>query len=108
MPMLHVLWWAARSAESRSLFLRWLAGTKEPDELLIRYDPSLSATLDLALGQGLVHMDVNLVASLAKPGVALAAAVMADDSLLSTEKAFLAQTPSRISQKSIRELLEWQ
>lgn len=108
MPMLHVLWWAARSPESRDLFLRWLAGAKEPDELLIRYDPSLSTTLDLALGQGLVEVDGKLIVQLSATGFSLAEAVMRDTSLLVLEKAFLDRTPPKISQKAIRELLEWQ
>lgn len=107
MQMLHVLWWSVRSSDSRALFRRWHQGTKSPDELMIRFDPSLSSTLDLAMGQGLVLTKQNLTVSLTSTGRTFAEEVWATEGVLEVEKAFLGGLPSHMTQKQIRELLEW-
>lgn len=105
---LHLMWWAIRTPESRSLFLRWMQGSKQPDDLLVRYDPSLSYSLDMALGQGLIVMTSAQVVQLTPAGGALAASVWAEDGVFVEEKEFLRRTPKSISQQAIRRLLEWQ
>lgn len=104
---LHVLWWAIRSPDSRDLFLRWLGGEKSPDELLVRFDPSLTITVDLAQGAGLVSREASGTIRLTATGEALAASTDDEGTVLATEKMFLAALPQRITQRQIRELLEW-
>jgi hypothetical protein len=104
---MNVLWWAIRSAEARELFLRWVRGEQSPEEVLVRYDPSFSATLDFAVGQGLVVVDEKFVIQLSKEGTKLAQTIWNTSEVLEEEKTFLQALPSRITQKSVKELVEW-
>jgi hypothetical protein len=104
---LHVLWWAVRSTESRSVFLRWFEGEKRPDEFLVRFDPSLTTTVDLAIGQRLAVTHPNGSVQLTAIGVDLASAVAGDPDVLAVEKTFLSRLPVRITQREIQQLLEW-
>lgn len=105
---LHVLWWASRSRASRDLFLRWLDGDTRPDDLVVRFDPSLTVTLDLALGAGLVTWQSSEpVVALSPEGKGLAETAWSDENVLRDQKAFLRLLPARITQKSMRGLLEW-
>jgi hypothetical protein len=107
MQAAHVLWWAIRSPRSRDLFLRWQRHDQDPDELLVRFDPSLTATMDLAIGAGLVAVDSNANLVLLPAGRHLAADAWSVQGVLEVEKSFLNALPRKITQKSIRELLEW-
>lgn len=51
---LHVLNWAIKSSKSRTAFLDLLQGQENPDESLVRYDPSLSRVIAIALAEGLL------------------------------------------------------
>lgn len=103
---LGVLWWAVRSRSTRSLLLRWFAGEASPDELLIRYDPSLSVTLDLAAGSSLVSLSDG-AAKLTAAGVAFATHLMQDGDFLREERAFVTELPSTISRSGMSRVLEW-
>ena len=103
----HVLWWAIRSPRTRSLFLRWQRDLQTPDELLVRFDPTLTRTIDLAVGSQLVLIDTNSNLVLLPSGRNLAADAWAMDDVLELEKEFLSALPRRITQKSIQNLLEW-
>lgn len=107
LPHLHVLWWAVRSSRTRSIFLRWLEGSKGPDEFLVRFDPSLITAVDLAIGEGLVQREPTGNIKLTGAGKLLAGAVGHEASVLVSEKAFLDALPNRITQQQIRDLLEW-
>lgn len=104
---LHVLWWSVRTAKSRDLLLRWFDGARSPDELLVRFDPSLTVTLDLALGQGLVTREASGSIRLANAGASFAASIHEQEDLMVAEKEFIAALPARISQRQVREILEW-
>lgn len=104
---LHVLWWAIRTAHTRELLLRWFEGDRAPDELLVRFDPSLTVTVDLARGQGLVTQESSSNIKLASGGLALVESVRRQEGLLAEERAFLDALPNRITQRQVRELLEW-
>lgn len=107
LPGLHVLWWAIRTPRSRRLFMRWLRGKQDPDDLLVRFDPGLTATADLGLGSGLVAMDSNANVKLLPEGQKLASEVWAVDGVLLAEKEFLDLFGGKITQKLINNLLEW-
>lgn len=104
---LHVLWWAVRTARSRELLLRWFDGDRSPDELLVRFDPSLTISVDLALGEELVTRVSSGNIKLATTGASLAASIYDQEDLMVDEKAFLAALPTRITQRQVRDLLEW-
>lgn len=107
LPIMHVMWCSVRSASSRELFLRWLSGERRPDEVVVRFDPALSLTVDLAAGAGLIDFDpAKGTIALTKIGAALAREVWSSEGVLQEEKAFLLQLP-RITQSLIRPVLEW-
>lgn len=107
MQAAHVLWWAIRSSRTRDLFMKWRQGEGNPDELLVRFDPSLTATMDLAIGAGLISVDQNANLILESRGREVATDAWASAGVLEAEKEFLAALPKGITAKSIRELLEW-
>jgi hypothetical protein len=103
---LHVLWWAVRSAATRELLLRFLDGNGRPDEMLVRFDPSLSVTLDLAIGAGLVDVDSNGKVTVTATGIALAASLR-DEPVLTAEKQFIEQLPRSITKAQFARILDW-
>lgn len=52
---LHVLSWACRSKSNQDEFERVRAGNREPDDVVVRYDPALDRAIDLALFSGLLE-----------------------------------------------------
>jgi len=103
---LHIMWWAIRTAETRGLFLRWHQGAKRPDELLVRYDPALTLTVDLALGMDCVDMSDTGAIVLAPKGKRIADEVWREDGVLVKEKLFMRDLPT-LSQKLLGELTKW-
>lgn len=85
----------------------WYEGRREPDELLVRYDPALSVSLDLALGEGLVSMTDSGTVQLTMAGKSAAATVHQHEDVLLKEKEFLDHFPKRITQKLMNEISEW-
>jgi hypothetical protein len=107
LQQLHVLTWAIRTSHNRETFVRWANGDKRPDDVIVRYDPSLSRTVDLALGLGLVSRNNKGSIVLTIDGSELASRVENESEALAQEKAFLHHLPRRISQKYINELVTW-
>ena len=104
---LHIMWWAIRSDETRNLFLRWLDGDKRPDEIIVRFDPSLAVTVDLALGSGLASRTSAGSIALQPAGIALAGELWSDTGVLVEEKAFISRLPRSLNQRTLKELTEW-
>lgn len=104
---LHIVWWAMRSPDSQQLFLRWFDGDKRPDELIVRFDPSLSVTVDLAIGEDLVEVTSTGAIGLSLIGRELALEIWKDPAVLVAEKAFLSKLPRKMTQTSLKELTEW-
>ncbi|WP_269937476.1 hypothetical protein [Arthrobacter sp. HY1533] len=104
---LHTMWWAIRSDDTRQLLLRWLEDDKRPDEIIVRFDPSLSATVDLALGSGLVYRANTGAIVLQPSGLALANEIWVEDNVLVEEKKFLSKLPRNLTQRGLKELTEW-
>jgi hypothetical protein len=103
----HVLMWAIGSARTRASFLAWWAGRRTAVTKTFRFDPQVERTVDLALGSGLITTQSSGRLRLTDHGAALADALLADDSLLTTEKAFLEELPPSIPETEIRRRLGW-
>lgn len=103
---LHTVWWAVRTRETRDLFLRWYQGLKRPDEVLVRFDPSLTLTLDLAIGEGLVVVSESRAIVLTADGQRLAEQTWQQKDAFTEEKAFLGTLPT-LSQRLLKELTQW-
>lgn len=104
---LHVLWWAAGSSASRARFLRWWNGYRSPEEVIVRFDPALTTSVDLALGQGLVLKTRQGALELSEDGLRLVRQIREDPDLLLDERAFLNELPRKIPQNRLQQILEW-
>lgn len=104
---LHLLVWAIRSQATREMVRAWLNGEKAPDEFAVRYDPVLSRTIAIAIACDLVYRKPSQTISLTAPGKSLARSVWANSEVMTEEKNFLRSFPGKISQKSIRQLMDW-
>lgn len=107
MEQVHVLCWAIRSAQSRATLLRWFDGERRPEEVLVRYDPSTSATIDLAVGRGLATLSKNFSVNITPAGREVADHVWADEEVMTAEKEFIRRLPNRLTKTAMRQLLDW-
>jgi hypothetical protein len=114
---LHVMNWSIRSRKAQDQFLAYIQGLKSPNEVVVRYDPSLTRAIDFALGAGIVEryekMDgiddgkTQYRLTLSQQGEALAGELMEDEDIFVTEKAFLQDIGRKITQKQIADLFKW-
>lgn len=107
MEQIHVLCWAIRSADGRATLLRWFDGDRRPEEVLVRYDPSTSATIDLAVGRGLAALTKSFSVNITANGRELASRIWADEHVMTAEKDFIRRLPNRVTKTAMRQLLEW-
>ncbi|WP_157429668.1 hypothetical protein [Actinomadura oligospora] len=105
LQQVHFLSWAIKSRESRDLVARVLSGKRRPEDIIVRYDPSLSRTLGLAQKFSLVHRNNNQTISLAQQGLILASEILRQSELLVAEKDFLNRFPAKITQSYVRDLV---
>lgn len=105
MRQAHVLGWAVRNTQTRETFLRWVQGKKRPDDIIVRYDPSLSRTIDLSIGAGLVSRKNAGAVVLTAEGTTFARELERQRTILVNEKTFLSGLPRRMTQKYIDELI---
>jgi hypothetical protein len=116
---LHVLNWAARSRQSREVFLGFVKGFVPPDEAVVRFDPSLPRVLKYAISEGLISdRDVGLLddvpserltsyrVKLTPKGKELAELVSESD-LLTDERLFLQNIGRKVTQKLVQSLFDW-
>lgn len=52
---LHIFNWALRDKENRVKFMRYMSEQLRPQDIIMRYDPSLNRTIDIALGEFLIE-----------------------------------------------------
>ena len=102
---IHLLIWSLRSELAQQTLQRWFRGDPRPDDIIVRFDPSLSRTIAIAAASELVERRPQGVA-LTTNGKEFAAAIRADDGVMQAEKHFLSTLPAAITQKSVRDLLE--
>ncbi|TQS07420.1 hypothetical protein [Microbispora hainanensis] len=107
MEQIYLLSWALRSKGSQEILVRWFERRKSPDDFAVRYDPSLTRTIAIAVSAGLVERNENQTISLSDSGVALARSIWANSEVMQQEKAFLSRLPNKISQKAVREIMDW-
>lgn len=105
LQQISILWWAMRSDAARQRFLRWYRGESAPDEVLVRYDPTVNATIDLSIGLHLVTRESNGTLRLTSTGKTVATRAWEIEGFMSNEKEFLSQLPARMTQAVVRDLL---
>jgi hypothetical protein len=94
-----------RSEVARERFLRWYRGEAAPDEVLVRYDPTMNVTVDLAIGLDLVVRERNGVLRLTPTGKDVATRAWETVGFMTKEKEFLSELPSRMTQTMVQDLL---
>ncbi|ROQ37067.1 hypothetical protein EDF46_2513 [Frondihabitans sp. PhB188] len=104
---LHVLWWAIRSTVSQIQVVRAFDGQSRPDDLLVRFDPSLAVSLDLALGAGLIERGATGTMKLTPAGLLLALNILDTAEAFEGEKLFLKKLPSKITKTQFERILAW-
>lgn len=118
---LHVLNWAIRTDETRSAFLQFVHGHRAPNQIIVRYDPSLNRAVDFACGEGIAsHQEDNpgLVGEetprggdyrivLTKKGRDLLREIKGLKDCLVVEKEFLAAIGRKLTQQMVESLFTW-
>lgn len=114
---LHVMNWSMRSRRAQEQFLAYLQGRKSPNEVVVRYDPSLTRAIDFALGEGIVERYEKLTSgdegkaeyrlTLSTQGDKLANELITDEENFVVEKAFLRDIGQKITQTQIAALFKW-
>ncbi|MEU1091053.1 hypothetical protein ABZ401_30310 [Streptomyces sp. NPDC005892] len=85
----------------------WFVNGRKPNDLVIRHDPSTSRTINLAIAAGLAKRNPNTTISLTATGERWANKLWSQKTVLIPEKNFLSTLPTRITQKSVSDLLDW-
>lgn len=118
---LHVLNWAIRTEETRAGFLQFVHGHRSPNQIIVRYDPSLNRAVDFAFAEGIVshHEESpdlvgedttrgsNYRIMLTKKGRELLAAVRGMKDCLVVEKKFLSAIGRKVTQQQVESLFTW-
>lgn len=86
---LHVLNWAVRTREAQKALLAVVEGRLSPEQMLVRFDPTLVVAIDYAIGERLILPQRNARYQLALEGQLLVAEVESDTSCLAFERRFL-------------------
>ena len=107
LPQLHVLNWAVRSESARTLFLRVLNGQRSPDDAVVRVDPTLNQTIDVARAEGLVEWTGSDRIHLTNRGKLVVQSIWSAEGALTEIKTFLTLLPGKITQTQIEQLLDW-
>jgi hypothetical protein len=106
--MLQALVSASRTEAARDTFIRWSEGLHDPDEVPVRYDPSVELTLRLAVGSDLVMKSSSRNETwfvLTRAGERLAQELDSLDGLMEQEKQFLAVVRGSLNKSGISRLL---
>ncbi|MBW8782713.1 MAG: hypothetical protein JF599_12630 [Verrucomicrobia bacterium] len=102
---LHVLNWALRTPESRQAMLEALDGLVKPDSALVRFDPALNKTLDLARGEDLVEQLDGPRYQITAKGLAIAEELAKDQTAFQVEQNFLETIGSRLTESFVAKMM---
>lgn len=103
---LHVLNWAIRTSEARSIFQQLVDGRISPVDVIVRYEPGLSRAIDLALGEGLVEKVDGDRIQLTQKGKKCAADIGGLSDCFEQEKIFLNNVGKAITEKRLQGLID--
>jgi hypothetical protein len=104
---LHVLNWAMKSDQARARFRDYCAGLARPDDVIIRFEPSLDRAVGFAVAEGLVQFEDGRKLSMTDRGRRLAAEIDKSD-VLQQEKFFLDEVRAKATETRIESLLNWE
>jgi hypothetical protein len=118
---LHVLNWAIRTEETRAAFLQFVHGHRSPNQIIVRYDPSLNRSVDFAFAEGIAtHHEEgpDLLGEessrsrtyrimLTKKGRDLLAVIRDMKECLVVEKEFLSAVGKKVTQQQVESVFTW-
>ncbi|MFO0946454.1 MAG: hypothetical protein U1D30_10970 [Planctomycetota bacterium] len=120
---LQVLDWAIRTPQSRDVFLQFMQGKRAPNQIIVRYDPSLNRAVDFAFAEDLLTIRGDQETLffqdeekkgygqyrlfLARKGRELVAKLKEDEGLFTVEKQFLKSIGRKLTQKQVEILFDW-
>lgn len=122
LEQLHVLNWAIRTEDTRQHFLQFLEGKRAPNQIIVRYDPSLCRAIDFAFAETLVvrqEQQTELFDNdhpkrtppyrviLGKRGKQLLQQIQKMDDAFTVEKAFLKAIGKKVTQEQVSTLFTW-
>jgi hypothetical protein len=123
LEQLHVLNWAIRTVDTRQHFLQFLEGKRAPNQIIVRYDPSLSRAIDFAFSEKLVirqEQQVELLEIdhgpknappyrlvLGERGTRLLQQIQKMEDTFTVEKAFLKAIGKKLTQEQVSALFTW-
>lgn len=103
---LHLLSWTVQSTAHVALVKALRSGEDLPDRPVIRFEPALDRTIDLAQGLGLLRKNRNGTYELTEVGLQSLAEINAAP-VLDLEKAALSELGRSFSAAEVARLLEW-
>lgn len=98
---LHVLNWALRSPSARRGLLAVVDGRRRPEDVIVRYDPTLSIVLDFAIAERLVERLTGSRLRLTARGARLIKQVVEDGTTLVEERAFFSAIGKSITEAMV-------
>ncbi len=114
MLQIQVLNWAIRNPANRQHFLQLMAGNLRPDDVLVRFDPTLSRAIDFAIGEGVIEIPTGnddaddvphrVPMRLGEKGKALLSSITQMGDVFVIEKNFLASIGRKVSRKAVEAL----
>lgn len=114
MLQIQVLNWAIRNTTNRLRFVQFLNGQMRPDDVVVRFDPTLSRAITFAIEERVMKVsstdrdsdDVpeNIPLTLGQRGTELLATIREMEDVLVVEKNFLSSLGKKISRKAIASL----
>lgn len=107
MKKIHVLNWAMKAQRNRVRFRDYCSGLARPDDVIVRFEPSLDRAVAFAVAEGLVQLEDGRKLSITDRGRRLVTEIEKAD-ILGNEKAFLDEVRTKVTETRIESLLNWE
>ncbi len=104
---MHLLNSAARTPSTRRVFLRFVNGSAQKDEIVPRVEPSLIRAVNLAHGEGLVEIEKGRSIKLTASGLNAARLLAETNDCLVVEKEFLMAIKQFATEGNVENLFTW-
>jgi hypothetical protein len=105
LKQLHILNWALRGPDAWPAFQRAYAGRPRPDDVTLRFDPTLDRTIDRAIGDRLVEWTGNGRLRLTAGGEQFAGILNGSD-VLGESRTLLSSIPGLLTQARFDHIAE--
>ena len=104
---LHALNWISHSKENRDRFAAVANGASQPDDLLIRIEPSLNRAIDFGVGEKLLEWVNGNRVKLTELGEKVLKKINSGPECMATERHFLRSIKSAATESNFNNLFLW-